>query len=147
MKKLLLIIIILISGFTLSFGQNISRDSLKLKYERETVYIKMGKYIKNGVKTPIGFWGSALEKEFKFSNDGQKEYQLYRKRVITGFLIMTAGYAVGILGPSLGGDKINTSIPLAAGFGLICISIPITINGSNHLTKAIWLRNRDVLLQ
>lgn len=113
-------------------------------YESETIYLQNSTYVKGGVKYPLGFFHSRLKKEMQISPDAMLEFRKYeRKR--NAFI---GTYAIGsaLLISNLFVKNANTQrVLLGASLGVMVISIPFSIQSGNHLNRAVWIRNGDVL--
>jgi hypothetical protein len=112
------------------------------KYELETIYLGGNGYIKNNQSFKL----RNLSNEFNFTAQGLKGYQAYRadrkKFIVT--------YSIG-LGLLIGGliyenNKQTSNLLVPASFVPITFSLHFAIRSQNRLSKAIWIRNRDVLL-
>jgi hypothetical protein len=135
----LILIIIVITGTLHSLSAQFNDI-----YQNETIYLQNSTYIKGGIKYPLGFFHSRLKKEMQISPDAMLEFRKYeRKR--NAFI---ATYAVGsaLLISNVFVKSANTQrVLLGAGIGVMVISLPFSIQSGNHLQKAVWIRNGDVL--
>ena len=147
MNKAPFLIPFLIPLLSLAFEATAQLDSLALwrKYEKEAIYFSGSGYIKGDQKYPI----RDLKKEFEFSPLGKEVYRMSRSdknmgraSVILGFV----SYSVWINSISKN-TKHPSPTPLLATVGFWGISIPFSIRSVNRMNKAVWLRNRDVLLR
>ena len=119
---------------------------LSNRYENETIHLSKGRYIKGDQK--ISLRPQTFEKEFAVSEDGLKEYKLsvqeQQKARPSAFL----GLGLVISFFVLASHHQSTAAWIALGGA--AITIPISnhhlFKSQNRLRKAIWLRNRDVLI-
>lgn len=146
------------------YGQSLSADSLKTIYEKQTIYLQrysyglFGRvkinYIKNNEAKRIGYLGKNLNEEFQHLPMAQLEMQNYKKHINTGRLMFVTeliilGVGIAII------PSINNQIPypnsliLVAGISLIPAHIGSNNlkKAGNDLNKAVWLYNRDVLME
>ncbi|MBX2914418.1 MAG: hypothetical protein KF856_03990 [Cyclobacteriaceae bacterium] len=136
-----LVLIILITTYTVSSSMGQIDSTMFRKYKSETIYFKGNKFIKKDQLYPL----RNLKNEFKLSNEGEQLYKDYKsdQRV---FLI---SYSIGV-GALLTAIAIKnpTTSSVLGGVGTtgIGVSIPFLVRGQNLLQKAIWIRNRDVLV-
>lgn len=113
-------------------------------YQKETIYLQNSTYVKGGVKYPLGFFHSRLKKEMQISPDAMLEFRKYERKRNT--FIATYAVGSGLLISNLFVKKPSTQkVLLGAGIGVMVISLPFSIQSGNHLQKALWIRNGDVL--
>lgn len=122
----------------------LSQVGLKSKYEKEVIYFSGRYYFKNNERYSI----KNLSSEFQNSPDGLIELNLAKSdsRKAKGFLLIGAlAYFSGAIVLSHNED---------VGIGLVAVSIPInllsihfSLKASKKLNRAVWLRNRDVLIK
>ncbi len=140
--KLITLIFLLVS-FVHSTAQS---DSLllKRKYEAGAIYFSGRGYIKNETSYRLKY----LKYEFKESKEGQLMYEMARsdKRKFV-FFYATSLVAI-IVGPIVSRQNNQLTAGLFFG-GMISLgaSINFSISSINKMHKAVWLRNRDVLLR
>jgi hypothetical protein len=86
--------------------------------------------------------------EFKPNTEGFKQYRLYLSDQHKSRLYAGVGLTSFVLGIIISRNEPDL------GFGLIlgsiipnCISINFAVRADKKMRKAVWLRNRDVLLQ
>lgn len=141
--KTIVSIFVLLQGLTEAYGQ-IDSITLKKIYEKEIIYFSGSKYIKNNTAYPI----KNLVAEFNPNTEGFEQYKLFasdqhKSRLYAG--VGLTSYVLGIIvsrnEPDLGSGLILGSIiPIGISFNL-------TLKADKKMKKAVWLRNRDVLLQ
>lgn len=120
-----------------------STDGFRRKYETETIYFSGNGYIKNETKYRL----SHLKTEFDFSKEGMLMHNESRKdqRKFYGFYVLSLGALIA------GGATYHQNRGLSAAFyagslASVSTSIYFAIRSQNRLQKAVWLRNRDVLV-
>jgi hypothetical protein len=111
----------------------------------ESIYLEGGKYIKNDVKYPIGFFAANLGREMEVSPHAVAEWKRYKSFRNWGFVTSIVG-----LGLSIGSLRVENNNDLRAGLAigglsLAIASIPLNIKANNQIQKSIWTRNRDIL--
>jgi len=111
----------------------------------ESIYLKGNKYIKNDVEYPIGFLGSNLKEEMKISQFATLEWKKHVNYRNWSFVTSLTGVALTIAGFGAESENLQRGLILS-GLGLSIISIPISIKSNNQIQKAIWTRNRDLLM-
>ncbi len=123
-------------------GEMVSIDSVKAAYERETMcfYAHTISDKKNNYRW-VGIFSRKIHNQIYRSVEGGKELDLYFKKLMLGS-------GLGYL--ALTGAIVFTfaSNPLIACVFLIpsFVGVHITYKAYDHLEKAKWLYNRDVLL-
>ncbi len=120
-----------------------SQDSSALKkFEQRTIFQFGNRYWIN--EKPLRF--KELKVELNKFNDASAEYHSFRKisKVSTllslGALIME-GTAIAISKHNKG---LSNGLFIASGASLL-ISLPIAISARNHLQKAVWRYNKNVM--
>ena len=145
MKFVLTGFCLLASIFAFSQKTNtVSVDSLKARYNRETLHFFKGYLSKgeNGERVRL----TNLKSEFAFSPEGAKEFALYKKNRNTALCILGGALSCFITSAILYKNNRNLSRSLTAGgFVLNIISLPFIIKGNKRLHHAVWLRNWDVV--
>ena len=118
--------------------------SLKSIYDKEVIYFSGNKYVKNEIKYPI----KNLVNEFNKDSEAyfllqsyKADYRKTKFYYITGALLTISSLAVS-------SDNKNVGIGLLWG-GIISYSITFgfATRADRKLKKAVWMRNRDVLIQ
>jgi hypothetical protein len=153
MKKLLFLFVLLTSMiFTTSLtAQELSVNQLKEKYERETILrLTQSRYMKNGEKKRIGTFGKRISEEFDFNitPEGTKYFSKFQTQNRNGFVLFTAGY-LGLF-TAMVTAPVNPGVALTLLGGNLIIGTASTIlliKANKNLNRAIWYRNRDVLLK
>ncbi len=122
-----------------------NQDSLAIKkYYEENAILWLGwtKYIKNNQSFPL----KNLKKEIIFSPDAIHEFSLYRRN--RTYLNVSTVIGSGLFVSSFVAKDTDTRLRrLAISMAVLTFSIPISFNTSKHLSRAIWLHNRDTLLR
>lgn len=136
------IVIVLTTLFLCQFS--VAQDAFKT-YKMESIYLEGGKYIKNDVKYPIGFFASNLGKEMNVSPHAVAEWKKYK--TFRNWGIVTSLVAVGL---SIGSLRVENNNDLRAGLAIgglsfAIASVPLNIKANNQIQKSIWTRNRDIL--
>ena len=124
--------------------------ALKSKYEKETIYLEgqSRKYIKNGEKIKTGWMAKNLEKEFvNVAPETSEELKLFKENKKRAVMLEIIGACVFVGSIFLA--------PLSASFygsavivSLLFFDVGMAVNDKalKNLSKAVWLRNRDKLL-
>lgn len=112
------------------------------KYELETIYLSGNGYIKNNQSFKL----RNLSNEFNFTLQGLKFYQGYKADNKKALVAYTLGLGLLLGGLAYSGDQINPNVLLLTSVVPIGFSLHFSIRSQNRLSKAIWIRNRDVLL-
>ena len=121
-------------------------DSLSLKriYEKEVIYFSGNKYIKNNTLYPI----KNLKTEFKKNSEGYLVYEMAQKDDKKFTILYTIGFAGYIAGFAMLEDKPNTGAGvMIAGSVPLVISFHFAGRSDKRKKKAVWLRNRDILIE
>lgn len=124
-------------------AQNKDSVAIKKYYEENTIlWLGWTKYYKNNQLFPL----RNLKKEIILSPDAIHEFGEYRRnRVImeTGLIVST-----GLLVSSLFVKDRQVKLGMLAGSIVTAsISFPVSIITGEHLSRAVWLHNRDILLR
>jgi hypothetical protein len=146
-KMLILLIVFLIQNS--AFSQENIDTLLKKKYEEQTIYFEGtdGTYIKNKKAKKLGLFSKKLKLEFDSCSAETKNTFIAsvknRKKgarllLISGVFFI-ASFAVLVATPVGGLILVVALVPYTVGFSKINIA-------NRLLSKAMWLRNRDVLL-
>ncbi|MBL7930812.1 MAG: hypothetical protein JNL60_02865 [Bacteroidia bacterium] len=123
--------------------------SVKSTYESETIYVNgaLNRYTKNKEERRIGFFVKKLKSEFSSSSEESKrELMVCEKKKKKGTLLLAVG-GTAIIGSLI---VLPIAAPVALG-AFIAGMIPYTAGGiemnasKDHLQKAVWLHNRDVV--
>ena len=110
----------------------------------ETIYLSGKGYIKNGENFKL----KSLSDEFNFSRHGLATYQSF-KADRTKFIVT---YSIG-LGLLIGAIVYHQSyqqvsnVLLVSGVGAVGVSLHFAIRSQNKLSRAVWIRNKDVLIK
>ena len=144
MYKLIISVAVLIWSF--EANAQLDTAALKLKYEKEVIYFSGGKYVKDGVKYPY----RQLKNEFSNSTEGLKTFKMYESDAEKSRYAARA--FLGLLITGIIVDFTTEQSNLAAGLALAAFipygfSIHFSIRADKKMKKAVWLRNRDVLLR
>jgi hypothetical protein len=141
--------------FIVMLSQNASAqsiDSLKARYNNETLHFFKGYIAKGEDGTRVRF--RQLKNEFTLSPEGFKQYESYRKKRTTAFILVSTGFASALAGAiildngnknrDIGAQKLGRGF-IAAGYSIEFVSLLYALSGQKKLHRAIWLRNRDVV--
>ena len=140
LKSFLPFVFTLLFFFTFS---SVNAQFANKDYQMESIYLKGGKYIKNGIEYPQGFLSRNLKQEMKISPNALMEYKKFERNRNIGLVISSIGIAV--LSTSIYYRQRDISVTPYIAVGLSLASIPFSVVSINHLHKAIWIRNGDVL--
>lgn len=122
-------------------------DSTEFKsiYDKETIYFSGNKYVKGELKYPIKF----LEEEFNFSPEGKNLYHLSVVDSRNQKILASIGLGMFVSGLVLANNR-EKGIGAGLFIGSIVpniISLKFAIRSVNRQQKAVWVRNRDMLLR
>lgn len=126
--------------------QVLSAQSPVEKYDKESIYLTTGGFVKGGVKHSALFSYRDMKKAMKGSLPARAEYQRYSEKRGWAIGLSLAGLASVIA--ALGVED-NVQLQrglLLGGLGASLASVPLSTKSTNHLQKAAWLYNRDLLL-
>jgi hypothetical protein len=112
------------------------------KYELETIYLNNNGYIKNNQSFKL----RNLKNEFNFTVQGLEGYQAYRADNKKFIVTYSIGLGMLLSGLAYQGNKQTSNLLVFASVVPIAFSLHFSIRSQNRLSKAIWIRNRDVLL-
>jgi hypothetical protein len=141
MKAFILFNLLVLPAFSRLCAQN--RDSVAIKkyYEENTIlWLGWTNYIKNNKSFPL----KNLRKEIIFSPEAVHELSEYKRNRT----YLTASTAVGIgltFSALLVKDREVKLGMMAGGVVALTLSIPFSLRAGKHLSRAIWLHNRDIL--
>jgi hypothetical protein len=129
-----------------AFQVNAQTDSsmLKLKYEKEAIYFSGTRFVKGNVLYKI----KHLKNEFDFSTEGMKTYALYQSDYRKGWKFATLGLVSYVSGLLIGINT-NKNVGGALVLGSLIpsgLAIHFGLRANKRMKKAVWLRNRDLLL-
>ncbi len=138
------IILLVILLAVIDVNAQLDSAALRAAYEKEVIYFSGGKYIKNNTKYKF----RNLKTEFQPNTEAFHQFKMYEahsKRA--GYLLLTTVvlYIGGIV-VSQYDENVATGMLVASTIPLV-FSISVGIKADKKLKKAVWLRNRDVLLQ
>ncbi len=122
-----------------------NQDSVAIKkYYEENAILWLGwtKYYKNNQSFPL----KNLKKEIIFSPDAIHEFSQYKRN--RTYLNVTAIVGGGLFFSAFVVKDTEIKLGMLAGsIAVLTFSIPISLNTSKHLSRSIWLHNRDILLR
>lgn len=158
MKKTIVFCFVLLqalcSGVT-AFAQEMEKDVLKplegmdeMAYERETIYLNgnMTRYIKNKTTKKTGLFARFIKHEFdSCSAEAKTEMTSSVKHKKQGALFSLIG-GVALVGGLVITGPVGLGLA-AAGLVPYTAGLIKSVKGQNKLQKALWLRNRDMLLK
>ena len=125
---------------------NLDDASLRARYENETIHWSKGRYIKGNQR--ISTRHHQFEQEFARSNDGLDEWSLAQKEYHRSrpFTLLAVGMIISSFVLYSHHEKNAAAITYFGAIVPLAFSIHIQSKSQKHLQKAIWLRNRDVLV-
>lgn len=119
-------------------------SDFKNRYQKDVIYLSIPGYIKNDKR----FSKLHLKTEFDFSSEGAKIFKLHQEDATKSFLCISLAFmffGATSLADNLGYTKLAEVFAYAS-LVPIAISIPFVIRSNKRMKRAVWLRNRDVLL-
>lgn len=121
--------------------------SLRQRYENETIYLQGKHYIKGGQPTRFSY--ISIEKEFTFSREAYSEFLLSAKDHASARKsnYLALGLYVGSILVLVNDQKGSAFIPLAGSLVAYGYGLHYRIRSGNRFQHALWVRNRDVLLE
>lgn len=126
--------------------------TLKEKYEKETILLdgNRNQYFKNKERKRMGVFGKRLKQEFsETSAESKEELAVFQRRRKRGSVLLIAGGAV-FVSAAIAAPFIALPVAIGAfGSGLTGYNIGAfnLYKSRNNLQKAVWLRNRDLLVK
>ena len=142
MAKLKISIVFLMLAFQASAQQD--TVAFKEKYEKEVIYFSGARYVKNNIE----YHPKYLRNEFNSSVEGMNMYKLYRsdnrkgwKCATLGLISYISGIVVGVNGNERLGETLLLGSLIPSG-----LAIHFGLRGDKRMKKAVWFRNRDILL-
>ena len=157
MKKIFFLFsgVIILSLPQTIYAQSIGNDSLKDAYEHKTICLDgnngayVNRYIKSNQKKRIGLFGKRLHEEFANSSlDSKQEMETYIVKRKKGFKYSVIGGAVIIVSALVPVISVPVFVGIAGASLIPCaIGTANWYKANNHLQKAVWLYNRDVLVK
>lgn len=119
-------------------------DSLSIKaiYDKEAIYFSGNKYVKSNILYPR----KELINEFQENTEAYFLYRSYKKdhrkgKVYYVVTMLLTLFAAPIIDEDVGKGALTVGIVSGV------VTIRLFARADNKLKKAVWLRNRDVLLQ
>ncbi|GAB5538654.1 MAG: hypothetical protein Salg2KO_07570 [Salibacteraceae bacterium] len=120
-----------------------NKQDVRDAYEQNTLFFQYGGFEKGGVTHSSGLFNQHLRREIKKSKEAWDLYKMYRRRVFWGTLTLSTSVPLGIglavVTANPGAVLLGFGVPYALGFGIVT-------SGSNYYHRAIWVYNRDMLL-
>ena len=115
-----------------------------VKDQTESIYLRFSTYIKDDKAYPIGIMGGGIKQEFVISPDAMGAFKAYQKQkkwslICTGIQLVTQIAAFTTKDKSL-----RKGLLIGAG-AVSVINVPLYIGSNNNLSKAVWIRNKEVL--
>ncbi len=144
MKNVKLLLFLCLVCFLFSNNKSIAQLTVDKNYYANTIYIQGNKYVKNGVKKPIGFFHQNIKEEMKISPMGLKEFKKFETKRNTSLFLTGGAIALVIMANRVDNENAQLGFALG-GLALALVSIPLSVQSGNHIQKAIWLRNDDAL--
>jgi hypothetical protein len=119
-------------------------SDFKNRYQRDVIYLSVPGYIKNDTR----FSKLYLKTEFGFSSEGTRIFKLHLEDATKSFVCVSLGVMISgasIVTGNFAHHKVAEVLSYAS-LVPIAVSIPLAIRSNKRMKRAIWLRNRDVLL-
>ncbi len=137
------IFLVLLISYHSCLAQNQDSVAIRKYYEENTLlWLGGNKYFKNSQSYPL----KNLKNEIVLSPDAIYEETQYRRnnrKALIGKIV-----TIGLLISPLLAKNQNTQVKLIySSIFTMSITISIGYNAQKHLSRAIWLHNRDVLLR
>ncbi|MEP6647616.1 MAG: hypothetical protein ABJC12_11065 [Saprospiraceae bacterium] len=132
------------------FQVSAQTDSLRLKssfesrYQAESIYVTLTGYRKNDKLYDIGAIGGKMKNEFTASPDAIPIFEKYQRQRKWTLLFSGIQLATEITALTTKNKSLRTGLLIGAGATSIVI-IPLFLASNKNLSKAVWIRNRDVL--
>lgn len=143
LKRNLFALFILLSVFSFSVCQS---QTVLEKYDKETIYLSTyHNYIKNGESYWIGFFGERLKKEMEVSPNAVIEYKKFSNKRNVSLALVGVGMAAMIGGLVNYDENDPNNGLLVGGYVSVLGGSIFALSSQRHRSKAIWIRNRDVL--
>lgn len=119
-------------------------STLKSIYDKEVIYFSGNKYVKNEIKYPL----KELVNEFDKETEAYFLYQSYKKDHRKAIFCYITGTLLTISSLVVSSDNKEVGTGLLWG-GIISYSITFGygIRADKKLKKAVWMRNRDIMLR
>lgn len=143
MYKLIISVAFLLSS--IHANAQLDTAALKLKYEKEVIYFSGVHYIKGDIK----YRYKQLKNEFNFSPEGMQAFKMHesdarksRRYARVGLAVFTSALVVGF---NTDQDQLALGLLIGAYVPMV-VSIHFSTRAHKKMQKAVWLRNRDVLL-
>jgi hypothetical protein len=148
-KKAKLVLLLALFLQVLNVKAQLSQEEVKRRYESETIYTVYNQYYKGGEKHRMGFYGRRMKHEFEISPEALQSFQKYRRQALTGHWIAVAGIVANTSALIFINEEQQPGLFWAIYAPTLAVGITglaIELGAQKHLSRAIWLRNRDVLL-
>ena len=135
--KSIIILIVLCSITHFIHAQNSSSP-----YDHTNIYLKKGGFEKDGKTIRYGIFKKHLKQELSASPMAYAELKRSRNNnlVVVGCTLVSAILTVSGTQRVFVKKELNYS-----GLGFNLLSIPFKIKSKNHINRAVWLYNRDVM--
>ncbi len=141
-----LIALIIFGSFScLSYTQNsLTTNHLVQQYDQNTIYLKKKGFEKAGQRIPYGTFKKNLKKELTAFPMALQEYKRSRKNlwVAIGSSVVSAAFVFS----SARSDNYRKELNYT-GLSFNLLSIPFKIKSQNQLNRAVWLYNREAIVQ
>lgn len=123
-------------------------QKLKENYETKTILSDGFGFEINGAYRGYGLMLSKLKAELKNSSDAKAEFKLFEKKRNGVIALNLAGLGLIVTGASIydSNKKIASGLILTGCLGVV-FSLPLSAKASRHLSKSIWLYNRDAIFK
>ena len=143
MRILILFNLFSLAAFSQLCAQNKDSVAIKKYYEENTIlWLGWTTYIKNNKSFSL----KNLRKEIIFSPEAVHELSKYQRS--RTYLTVSGIVGIGLtFSALLVKDREVKLGMMAGGVVALTLSIPFSLRTGNHLSRALWLHNRDILLQ
>ena len=144
MKNIIILIFLSSITYAISAQNSLNSDTLRHKYDRNTIYLKKGGFEKDGQTIRFGAFKKNLKKELTVSPMALQAY----KRSRTNFWVAMSCTAVSTALTLSGIQRKYIYKELSySGLSLSLLTIPFNIKAQNQLNRSIWLYNRDAIMR
>lgn len=139
-----IILLFFVFGSTFLSAQTINYDSLRLKYNNQTIYRYGSTFLKGSER--LGF--RDLSREFSMSDLGLAGYEKAKKYKTTATIFRFVSLAAGIAVAGIAANGNNRDLAWGLLGGQIVtsfVSVHYNHLSSESLDRALWQRNKDLL--
>lgn len=154
MIRVFVAVILSTSLFPMAFAQSLPDSAqaklLKEIYYANTAFVLDGNWSTTQGSRPIGNQWKLVAEEFEISPEGNFTYQLARDQRKRGNMFGLIGLGLAIGTAPLLGNSSSAVIGIGTTLGswsFFAISFSNNSKSRNNFEKALWLRNRDAMVQ